>query len=56
MCVIGEQIYLALIFSNFVPTSSYPKEFLAFKDLIMVVISCVEKNLKTTGGFWFLLH
>jgi len=50
MCVIGEHIYLTLIFNNFVLISSYPDESLVLSDLIMCVISCVEKDLKTRGG------
>jgi len=50
MCVIGEHIYLTLIFNNFVLISSHPDESLFLSDLIICVISCVEKDLKTGRG------
>ena len=39
-----------IIFTNFVLISSYPDEFFGLRDLIIRVISFVEKYLKTRGG------
>jgi hypothetical protein len=41
---------LALILRILGLISSYPKEFLVLSDLIIEIISLVEKNLKTIGG------